>query len=293
MHAIDKLRVSERRACKAVGQSRSTQRYVPRTRGGECELTKRIAELAGKHPRYGYRRIHALLVREGRRVNRKRVHRIWQQEGLKVPRKQRKRRRVGSKDGSCVRRRAEYPNHVWSIDFVYDQTADWKTVKILAVVDEYTRQCLDLPAASHFTSADVVEVLARQFAVSGAPKFIRSDNGPEFIAQGIREWLDQLDVGTLYIEPGAPWQNAYAETFVGKLRDELLDRELIYDMKEARYLLDQHRHQYNHHRPHSSLGYLTPVEFAARCSNPSSEATPLRLDSPQTYQPRTLIEVGT
>lgn len=293
MHATDKLHVSERRACKAVEQPRSTQRYQPRQRDGECELTKRISELASKHPRYGYRRIHALLVREGHRVNRKRVHRIWKTEGLKVPHKQRKRHRVGTKDGSCIRNQAKYPNHVWSIDFAFDQTADWRTVKILAVVDEYTRLCLDLPASRHLTSTDVVEVLARQFAANGAPKFIRSDNGPEFIAQAIRQWLAELDVGTLYIEPGSPWQNAYAETFVGKLRDELLDRELFNDMKEVHYLLNQHRHNYNHHRPHSSLGYLTPAEFADRCMNPSSEATPLRLDSTQTYQPETFIGAGT
>ena len=262
-----RLGVSERRACNAIGHPRSTQHYVPRTRDGECELTAEIHKLAGKHPRYGYRRVHAKLVREGWRINRKRVHRIWRREGLKVPTKQRKRRRVGSKDGSCVRQRAEHPNHVWAIDFACDQTADWRRMRALVVTDEYTRECLDLPVGRHFTHHDVIGVLANLFATRGAPKHLRCDNGPEFIADGIRRWLAVLDVGTLYIEPGAPWQNAYAETFVGKLRDELLDRELFADLAEARYLLSRYRDEYNHDRPHSVLGYQTPAEFAASCSN--------------------------
>lgn len=291
-HAQTKLGVSERRACMALGHSRSTQRYVPRLRDGEHELTTEIRKLADKHPRYGYRRIHAQLRRQGWRVNRKRVHRIWRAEGLRVPQKQRKRRRVGSKDGSCIRRKAEYRNHVWAIDFVHDQTADWRRLKVLTITDEFTRECLDLPVDRHFTHHDVIGVLAGLFATRGAPKHVRCDNGPEFIANGIRAWLLKLDVGTLYIEPGAPWQNAYVESFNGKLRDELLDRELIADLAEARYLLNQHRDQYNHDRPHSMLGYLTPAEFAANCSN---HLGPTALGGSTEVQPDNpaLIESGT
>jgi putative transposase len=288
-HVQAKLGVSERRACNALGHPRSTQRYMPRVRDSECELTAKIHELAGKHSRYGYRRIHAKLCREGWRVNRKRVHRIWRAEGLKVIQKQRKRRRVGTKDGSCARQRAEHPNHVWAIDFVFDQTANWRSLKILAVTDEYTRECLDLPADRHFTHTDVIDVLAKRIVERGAPKHIRADNGPEFIAGPIRSWLSKLDVGTLFIEPGAPWQNAYVESFNGKLRDELLDRELITDLSEARYLLNNYRDEYNHDRPHMSLGYMTPVEFAASRSN---QLGPTALAGSIEVQPDNLALIG-
>jgi putative transposase len=199
---------------------------------------------------------------------------------------------VGSKDGSCARHRAECPNHVWALDFVFDQTADWRQLKILAITDEHTKECLDLPADRHFTHHDVIEVLAKLIATRGAPAHVRCDNGPEFIAEGIRAWLATLDVGTLYIEPGAPWQNPYVESFNGKLRDELLDRELVADLAEGRYLLNNYRDEYNHERPHSTLGYLTPAEFAAKCSN---QLGPTALTGSMKVQPDkpALIEVGT
>lgn len=284
-----KLGVSERRACNAIGQPRSTQRYVPRVRDDEHELTAKIHEIAGEHKRWGSRRVHAELCRQGWRVNRKRVHRIWREEGLKVVCKQRKRRRVGTKDGSCARHRAEHPNHVWALDFVFDQTADWRSLKILAVTDEYTRECLDLPADRHFTHHDVIEVLARLMVDRGAPGHVRCDNGPEFIADGIRAWLASLDVGTLYIEPGAPWQNPFVESFNGKLRDELLDRELILDLAEGRYLLNNYRDEYNHERPHSSLGYLTPAEFAVKHAN---QLGPTALAGSTETQPDNLALIG-
>ncbi len=259
--------MSQRRACKAAGQHRSTQQYVSKSHGRTCELTARMVELSRENPRYGYRRIHALLLREGWQVNRKRVQRIWRREGLKVPSKQRKRRRVGSKDGSCVRHAACHPNHVWSLDFVFDQTACGRQVKTMALVDEFTRECLALPASRSFRCGDVIDTIAAQVARRGAPRFIRSDNGPEFVAQAIRDWTATLAIGTLYIEPGAPWQNAYAESFNGKLRDELLDREVFDDLAHARQLLAEFKDTYNRRRPHSSLGNLTPAEFAATWSD--------------------------
>ena len=271
-HARTTMGVSERRACKAVGQDRSVQRYQPRRRADECDLVDKITDLAVKNPRYGYRRVHALLVRQGYEINRKRVQRIWRQEGLKVPQKQRKRRRMGTRDGACDRQRAEHPNHVWSYDFAADQTACGRSVRVLAVVDEYTRECLALVARRHFPSSQVIEVLRSLVAKRGAPIHMRSDNGPEFVAHAIKRWLDKLDIATLYIEPGSPWQNAYSETFVSRLRDELLNRELFLDMEEVRYHLEKHRKEYNHERPHSSLDYLTPIEYAAKVNTSVGEA---------------------
>ena len=215
------------------------------------------------HPRYGYRRIGALLRGEGFRVNRKRVHRLWRKEGLKVPKKQRKKRRLGSSEHGCVRHRAEHVNHVWCYDFVSDQTTDGRTLKFLTLEDEYTRECLALEVERSLTSREVIETLRYVFEVRGTPKFIRSDNGPEFIAQALRTWLAESGVETLYIEPGAPWENGYNESFNGRLRDELLDRELFTSMTEAKVVTEDYRMQYNHRRPHSSLGYQTPAVYAA------------------------------
>jgi len=225
-----------------------------------------MLELVRKHPRYGYRRIWALLRSEGYRVNRKRVHRLWRQEGLKVPRKQRKRRRLGSSENGCVRHRAERMNHVWCYDFLSDQTSDGRTLKVLTIEDEYTRQSLAIDVARSIRSTDVIETLRYLFDLRGAPGFIRSDNGPEFIAEALRQWLRFSGVGTLYIEPGAPWENAYGESFNSRLRDELLDRELFTSLREAKVVVEDYRQEYNHRRPHSSLDYQTPAAFAARCA---------------------------
>lgn len=257
------MEVSERRACKALGCARSTHRYKPRTSDEAERLVKRVLELAARHPRYGYRRITALLRREGWRVNKKRVHRIWRHEGLKVAVKQRKRRRLGTAENACHRHRAERPRHVWSYDFVMDQTEDGRRLKMLPVVDEYTRECLTVEVERRFTAQDVVRTLDRLFKERGVPEFIRSDNGPEFVASAVKQWLSASGVSTLYIEPASPWENAYSESFNSRLRDELLDREVFTSLLEAKALAADYVSGYNNERPHSALGYDTPAAFAA------------------------------
>jgi putative transposase len=268
--AMTSFEVSERRACRALGVPRSTLRYVGVGRERDEALLLRVRELAREHPRYGYRRITALLKREGWSVNRKRVHRLWRREGLKVPPIQRKRRRLGSSEHGCTRHRAERPNHVWSYDFVMDQTADGRRLKILPIVDEYTRECLTIEVERSMTSEDVVSTLEYLFEVRGVPEHIRSDNGPEFIAEAVKGWLARRGSAPLYIEPGSPWENAYSETFNSRLRDEILDREVFETLKEAKVLLEDQRLGYNHRRPHSSLGYRTPAEFAAAYRRPDT-----------------------
>ena len=255
--------MSERRACEVVEQPRGTQRYTPRASDDERALVKRMRELSAAHPRYGYRRVWALLRAERFAVNRKRVHRLWRREGLKVPQKQRKRRRLGHSGNSCSRRKAEHANHVWSYDFVMDQTSDGRRLKLLPVVDEFTRECLAIEVERRLTARDVVATLAYLFELRGAPAFVRSDNGPEFVAGAVRAWLEASGSATLYIEPGSPWENAYVESFNGKLEDELLNREQFATLKEAKVLVEDHRLAYNHQRPHSALNYMTPAAFAA------------------------------
>ena len=215
--------------------------------------------MARQYGRYGYRRITALLRREGWQVNHKRVERLWRREGLKVPQKQPKRGRLWLNDGSCIRRRPEYRSHVWSYDFVADRTHDGRALKMLTIVDEYTRECLAIKVARRLRSLDVIETLSDLFIQRGAPANIRSDNGPEFTAELVREWLAGLGVQTLFIEPGSPWENGYVESFNGKFRDELLEREIFYTLKEARVLIECWRQEYNTVRPHSSLGYRPPA----------------------------------
>jgi transposase InsO family protein len=224
-----------------------------------------MLKLAGKHPRYGYRRIHAMLKHEGFRVGRDRVHRLWRLHNLRVPRRRIRRKRLGTSENSVARRRAAHPDHVWTYDFVSDQTTDGRRLKILTVEDEFTRECLALEVGRRFTGRDVVGVLRELLAIRGAPRHIRSDNGPEFIAGSVRGWLGEHGVGPLYIEPGSPWENGVGESFNGKLRDELLNGELFTGLTEARVVLGDYRQHYNHHRPHSSLGYVTPASFAAAC----------------------------
>ena len=236
-------------------------------------MIARLHELVRERPRYGYRFMVAILRREGWRVNRKRVFRLWQQEGFQVPRKQRKKRRLGNREGGCLRRRAEHPDHVWAWDFVFDRTANGRSLKWLSIVDEYTRECLALEVDRGMTSEDVLDVLRDLFVIRGVPKYIRSDNGPEFIAQAIRQFLSSAGVGTLYIEPGSPWQNGYAESFHSRLRSELLDAEIFETVREAQSLAASWRGDYNHYRPHSSLDYQTPAQFAAACAA-SAPATP-------------------
>ena len=252
------LGVSERRTCRVLGQARSTHRHEAEISDDERRLVERIIELAREYGRYGYRRITAMLQREGWRVNHKRVERIWRQEGLKVPKKQPKRGRLWLSDGSCVRRRAEYPNHVWSYDFLMDRTHDGRPLRMLNIVDEYTRECLSIDVGRRLTSEDVLDRLAELFVQRGTPVYLRSDNGPELTAKAVREWLDRVHVQTLYIEPGSPWENGYVESFNGKLRDELLNREIFYTLTEARVLVEGWRREYNGIRPHSALRYRPP-----------------------------------
>jgi len=266
------LGVSQRRACGAVGQPRSTQRYRPTKPDTDRPVVATMLALAKKHPRYGYRRIHAMLAREGFRAGRDRVHRLWRLHRLRVPRRTIKRRRLGAAENGVVRRRAERIDHVWTYDFVSDQTADGRRLKILTVEDEFTRECLALEVARSITSRDVIGVLGELFAVRGAPGHIRSDNGPEFIADRVRAYLGKAKIGTLYIERGAPWENGYAESFHGRLRDELLNSEVFLELPDAKDQGARWSREYNHHRPHSSLAYRTPAAFAATCAG----ATPLR-----------------
>jgi transposase InsO family protein len=272
----ERFGVSQRRACRVLGQQRSTQRQQPkkRTQEGEERLLRRMLELVRLHPRFGYRRIWALLRRQGFRVNRKRIYRLWRQEGLRVPRKQRKKRRLGCSANSCVRRPAEHKGHVWAWDFLHDRTSDGRPLKWFTVVDEYTRECVALEVDRGMTAQAVAVVLAAAVQQRGAPVHIRSDNGPEFIAKAIRTWVAGAGLETLYIEPGAPWENGYAESFNSKVRDELLNVEEFSSLLEAQVLAREWRQQYNHVRPHSSLGYRTPAEVGAMA--PRAESAALR-----------------
>lgn len=251
--------MSQRRACRVVGQVRSTQWRRPKTSDDEKALTTDIIRLASQYGRYGYRRITALLRADGWPVNHKRVARIWRREGLKVPSKQPKRGRLWLHDGSNIRLRPQYRNHVWAYDFVSDQTRDGRRIRMLTVIDEYTRECLAIETARRLRHNDVLAVLADLFVKHGPPDHIRSDNGPEFIAKALRQWLKRVAVKTLYIQPGSPWENGYNESFNGKLRDELLNGEIFYTLKEAQIIIEQWRRHYNTVRPHSSLGYRPPA----------------------------------
>ena len=276
-HLQQTFGVSQRRACRVLGQPRSSQRKEPRKREAEAELVRRMLELVRRHPRFGYRRIGVLLRREGWRVNRKRVWRLWRQQGLKVPRKQRKKRRLGSSKNGCVRRRAEYRNHVWAWDFIFDRTSDGRALKWLTLEDEYTRECLALEVGRGMSARVVIEVLVGVVQERGAPAGLRSDNGPEFIAKALRAWLVAAKIETLYIEPGAPWENGYAESFNSKLRDEFLEGEEFRSVLEARVLGREWKREYNEVRPHSALGYRTPAEFGALCPRAdSAKPTPAR-----------------
>ena len=264
-HVRDSLgrdRISERRACKVLGQSRSTQRRVHHISSDEPRLVRRMVQLASGYGRYGYRKVTALLREEGWRVNHKRIERLWRQEGLKLPQKQPKRRRLWLNDGSCVRLRPAHKDHVWSYDFVADRTSDGRAFRMLTLIDEHTRECLAIDAARRLRSEDVLERLSDLFVRRGVPKYIRSDNGPEFTAKKVREWLARIGVKTLFIEPGSPWENGYVESFNGRLRDELLAREQFDTLLEAKVLIERWRRHYNTVRPHGSLGYRPPAPEA-------------------------------
>lgn len=266
--------MSQRRACKVLGQPRSTQRYEAKEEDEETErLVARIHTLVRQYPRYGYRFITAKLRQEGWQVNFKRIYRLWRREGFKVPRKSRKRRRLGHSGNSCVRRRAEHKDHVWAWDFIHDRTAKGRPLKWLAVIDEYTRECLALEVDRSITADRVLDILTNLFLTRGVPGHIRSDNGPEFIATAIRRHAEQAGLEMLYIEPGAPWENGYAESFFSRLRDELLNVEEFMNLAEAAWFARRRLKEHNEERPHSSLGYRTPAEFASQCAA-SVRATP-------------------
>jgi len=262
-HVCQKLEVSQRRACQVLDQARATQRRHISPPSDEKRLTEDIIALATKYGRYGYRRITALLNNQmGWRVNHKRVGRIWRREGLKVPKKQSKRCRLWLNDGSCIRLRPEYRDHVWSYDFMLERTDNGRAFRMLNIIDEFTRECLSIKVGRKIVSQDVIDELFNLFIFRGIPEYIRSDNGSEFTARAVRGWLGRLGVKTLFIEPGSPWENGYIESFNGKLRDELLNREIFTTLEEARVLTEQWRREYNQVRPHSALGYHPPAPEA-------------------------------
>lgn len=269
--------MTERRACRVLGQARSTHRHEVEPDAYERRLRERIEALAAEFGRYGYRRITALLRAEGFRVNHKRVERIWRQEALKVPKKQPRKGRLWLNDGSCLRLRPTHRNHVWSYDFVKDRTHDGRAYRMLTVIDEFTRECLAIRVGRRLDSTDVLDCLADLMVERGIPEHIRSDNGSEFTARAVREWLGRLGVRTLFIEPGSPWENGYNERFNGTLRDELLNGEIFYTLAEARALIERWRAEYNHLRPHSALGYKPPAPVAWR-SDDESRTSPLPSD---------------
>jgi putative transposase len=273
-HLQRELEMSQRRACKVVGQPRATQRHAPQPDAQENRLRERLNAFSRQRPRAGYRTACGQLRQEGLRVNLKRVQRLWREEGLKVPRKQCKQRRLGTSEQGRQRRVATRPNEVWSYDFVSDQTTDGRRLKFLCVVDEFTRECLALTVGRSFRAKEVIEVLVGLIVQRGTPAHLRSDNGPEFVALAVQAWLKANAIEALYIAPGSPWENAYVESFNSRLRDEHLNREEFASLLEAQVLAAGWRRDYNEARPHSSLGYLAPTVFAARWRAPVG-ASPL------------------
>jgi putative transposase len=242
-----------------AGVSRSGLRYQAHPRD-DSDLAERLRGIARRYKRYGYRRALALLRREHLKVNHKRVHRVWKRIGLQCPVRHKRKR---SQHPGCVPQEASHPNHVWTYDFVFDTTSDGRALKFLTLIDQFTRECLAIKVGRRLPAKAVIEALEQVFAERGVPEYLRSDNGPEFIAKAIQRWLTQRQVKTHYIEPGSPWQNAYCESFNGKFRDECLNMEVFYSLAEATAIVESWRHSYNYERPHSSLGYHTPAEFAS------------------------------
>lgn len=283
-HVCQRLDASERRACRTLGQARSSQRYKAKPKEDDARLTAAIRRIAVRETRAGYRGVRRHLVREGWDVNLKRVHRIWKKEGLRVPPKARKKRRLGISEDGTQRLKAERINHVWSYDFVFDQTEAGGRLKWLPVLDEFTRECLSLEVKRSMKSGDVIEILDQLVAQRGAPEFIRSDNGPEFVANAVKDWIAEKGFKTLFIKPGSPWQNCYSESFNARFRDEFLNVESFSSLLEAKVLGGEHRDKYNRRRPHSSLGDLTPIEFAEACMNtPGCSQAPSASDEFQTH----------
>ncbi|WP_145974784.1 IS3 family transposase [Ruegeria atlantica] len=258
-HVRSQFKVSERRACRVLGQHRSTQRRIPRGRPDEEQLVADMIELARQYGRYGYRRVAVLLREAGWSVSDGRIERLWRREGLKVPAKQPKKGRLWLNDGSCVRLRPEHSNHVWSYDFVHCRTDDGKPFRTLNIIDEFSRECLAIRVKRKLNSADVIDALTDLFILRGTPSYIRSDNGPEFVALAVRDWIAAVGAKTAYIEPGSPWENGFCESFNGRMRDELLNGEIFYSLREAQIIIEEWRKHYNTKRPHSALGYRPPA----------------------------------
>lgn len=270
---VDRLGLSERRACRFAGQNRSTQRYCPQVAQDDAALRERLRKISEDHPRWGYRRAHGHLLSEGFLLNRKRVQRIWREEGLRVPARAKKRRRLGVSTTAPDRLKAEYPNHVWALDYQHDATEDGRELKFLNVVDEFTREALAIEVDRSIDAEETVAVLKRLAAERGAPANLRADNGPELTAAVLREWCLLGKTDTAYIEPGSPWQNPYVESFNARMRDELLNVEVFSCLEEARVLAVDWREDYNANHPHSALGMMSPERFAASLRSPSGLAT--------------------
>jgi putative transposase len=258
-----------------VGQPRGTQRYVPTCKPDEDDLTRNIVFLASEYGRYGYRRVTALLNEGGIEVGKDRVQRIWRREGLKVPKKQPKRSRLWLNDGSCIRLRPEYPDHVWSFDFVEARTNDGRRLRLMTLIDEFSRRCLAIRVARRINAIGVIETLADVMLFEGIPAYIRSDNGPEMVSKVLRQWLTGVGTRSLYIEPGSPWENGYCESFNGKLRDELLNGEIFYSLREAQVVIEKWRVHYNTRRPRSALGYRPPAPLSITPPPTALDARPI------------------
>jgi putative transposase len=282
----DRLGVSERRACQIAGQHRSTQRREPVVACDDAGLRARLRKLSRDRPRWGYRRAHAELLGEGWQINRKRVQRLWREEGLRVPQRRRKRQRLGHSTVPASRLRAERPDHVWAFDFQFDQTADGHILKLLHVVDEFTREALAIKCARRIDADATVKVLESLSASRGrAPEFVRCDNGPEMTANALKDWCRFAGTGSSYIDPGSPWQNPYVESFGSRVRDELLAVEQFSCLAEAKVLIEDWRADYNEHRPHSALGMKSPVRFA-KAWRAQHEPPAASLRSPYGLTPR-------
>jgi len=257
---MDRYRISERAACSLVGLSRAAYRYMPLPRDDEAPFKAEVVRLACAYGRYGYRTIAGMMRNAGwSQATTTKVARIWRQEGLKIPQKQPPRGRLWLNDGSCMRLRATHPNHVWSYDFVQIRDAYGGKIRMLTMIDEFSRKCLSIHCARRIGSIQVIEQLANAMVIHGIPEYIRSDNGPEFIAKDLRKWLSGIGVKTAYITPGSPWENGFCESFNGTFRDNLLDGEIFYSLKEAKVVVGEWVKHYNHVRPHSALGYRPPA----------------------------------
>lgn len=268
-YLCEQFAISQRRASQLLGRSRSTLRYQRQPRPGEDALVRAVRRLARRHPRYGYRRIHARLRKKGWSVNLKRVHRLWNELGLRRSLRRKKANKLGPKPGSsansCVNQPAQFKNDVWTYDFIADRTSDGGTLKWLSLVDEFTRECLALHAAATLTGSDVRRVLGRVIGHRGAPTRIRSDNGGEFICAALVDWLPQVGTKAIPVAAASPWENGFIESFHSRVRDEFLEREVFESVPDARAKAKWYRREYNAIRPHSALGYQTPKEFSDAC----------------------------